>query len=419
MTTRPHRTRWNRAHRSMIAIGITLGITITASCATDDAPAVSGAAAETSIAGLSMAYTNATDAAPLYVLLQDGVKAAASTSGVKLETYDNALDASTVSSNARMVAQSKPDFVLSYNPIAGIYGSVEKIYQNADIPCIAVNTPSVTEPNPGYCSWLNLSNPQLCTDTAKAVGKAAQERGWTGENTTVLLVNAPSFGEQINNCNSYFYKEITNWVRGLRTISDVSDLSVTTTQLGDSMVQVDGKAQRSPSFDVVKNALAGIPSDRNLITYSVADDSSLGAWQAIDQAGRGNDTLIAGIGGTGEALTQLGSNPAWVAEGDLFFGHWGQYMMAMAAAKKSGKELPFQTIAPEAVLTKDFAIEDSIVAPFSDYYRDGQPDAYQLPPLVPVVEGETVFGTQTVGNDYLADTGVLQLFNNVHGLANG
>lgn len=92
--------------------------------------------------------------------------------------------------------------------------------------------------------------------------------------------------------------------------------------------------------------------------------------------------------------------------------------MAMAAAIEDGVDLPFQTLAPEAVLTKDFAIEDSIVAPMTDYYRDGDPDAYQLPPplVPPVADGETVFGTREVGNDYLADTGVLQLFGNVKDL---
>ena len=32
------------------------------------------------------------------------------------------------------------------------------------------------------------------------------------------------------------------------------------------------------------------------------------------------------------------------------------------------------------------------------------------------MRGETVFGTREVGNDYLADTGVLQLFGNVKDL---
>ncbi|GAA3671344.1 hypothetical protein GCM10022237_33810 [Nocardioides ginsengisoli] len=363
------------------------------------------------LAGTTMAYTNATDAAPLYVTMRDGVKAAARRTGVDLETYDNKLDAATVSQNATLIGQAKPDFVLSYNPVEGVYTSIERIYQRAGIPCIAVNTPGK-----GYCKWFNLSNPQLCTDTAKAVGTVAKERGWTGDDTTVLLVNAASFGEQINNCNAYFYREIAKWIPGLQQIDDVGDLTTTTATLGDSMVQVDGQAQRAPSYDAVRRALSGIPADRNLVVYSVADDSTLGAWQAVEQSGRAKTSLTAGLGGSPEALAQLRDNPGWVAQGDMFIGHWGQYLMAMAAAVNSGADLPFQTLAPEAVLTKDFAVKDSIVAPVTDYYRDGEHDAYQLPPLVPVADGETVFGTKTVGNGYLADTGVLQMFGNVKGL---
>lgn len=406
-TFAPARRRARRSAALAAVIALMLAITACADSESEDA-AVSG---EGPLVGVSMAYTNATDAAPLYVTMRDGVSSAAETAGVSLETYDNKLDPATVLQNARLITQNKPDVVLSYNPIEDVYGSVEKLYEQAGIPCIAVNTPGK-----GYCSWFNLSNPELCTDTAKAVGTVAKEEGWTGEDTTVLLVNAASFGEQINNCNAYFYREIANWVPGLETIEEIGELTTTTASLGESMVQVDGQAQRSPSYDAVRRALSGIPEDRNLIVYTVADDSALGAWQAVEQAGRADRALTAGLGGSKEAMDQLRTNPRWVAQGDMFIGHWGQYLLAMAAAIEDGADVPFQTLAPEAVLTKDFAVRDSIVAPITDYYRDDEDDAFQLPPLVAVAEGETVFGTQPVGNDYLADTGVLQLFGNVKGL---
>lgn len=394
--------------RRLVTAALLVVAVVAAGCASDADEDGSG---DGPLAGTTMAYTNATDAAPLYVTMRDGVKAAAKTTGVDIETYDNKLDAATVSQNATLIGQSKPDFVLSYNPVEGVYGSIERIYERAGVPCIAVNTPGKD-----YCQWFNLSNPELCTDTAKAVGTVAKERGWTGKDTTVLLVNAASFGEQINNCNAYFYKEITQWIPGLETIDEVGDLTTTTSTLGDSMVQVDGQAQRGPSYDAVRRALSGISEGRNLVVYSVADDSTLGAWQAVDQSGRADSTLTAGLGGSAEALKELRSNPSWVAQGDMFIGHWGQYLMAMAAAIDNGVELPFQTLAPEAVLTKDFSVAESIVAPVTDYYRAGEKDAFQLPPLVPVAPGETVFGEETVGNDYLADTGVLQLFGNVKDL---
>lgn len=403
--------RARRSVRGPAALAAVLALLVSvAGCAGSESTdaALSG---EGPLVGVSMAYTNATDAAPLYVTMRDGVSSAAETAGVSMETYDNKLDPATVLQNARLITQKKPDVVLSYNPIQDVYASVEELYEQAAIPCIAVNTPGKD-----YCSWFNLSNPELCTDTAKAVGTVAKEEGWTGEDTTVLLVNAASFGEQINNCNAYFYREIANWVPGLQAIEDIGELTTTTASLGDSMVQVDGQAQRSPSYDAVRRALSGIPEDRNLIVYTVADDSALGAWQAVEQAGRADRALTAGLGGSEEAMNQLRTNPRWVAQGDMFIGHWGQYLLAMAAAIEGGADLPFQTLAPEAVLTKDFAVRDSIVAPITDYYRDDEEDAFKLPPLVPVADGETVFGTQPVGNDYLADTGVLQLFDNVKGL---
>lgn len=56
------------------------------------------------------------------------------------------------------------------------------------------------------------------------------------------------------------------------------------------------------------------------------------------------------------------------------------------------------------------------MAPAIDYYREDENVAFQMPTLVPMAEGETVFGTATVGNDHRAETGVLQQFNNIQDL---
>lgn len=369
-----------------------------------------------SLNGLDMAFTNASLAAGQFIDLQNGVVSAAKTAGVKLTTYNNNQDATTVLKNAQLIAQTKPGFVLSYNPIQGIYKSIQTLFQRANVPCIAINVPAV-DPSTDYCRWFDLSNQVLCGDTAKAIGKVAKEDGWTGKDTTVLLLNAASFGEALNTCNGFFYKELTNWIPGLEKISSAQDIKLTTTKLGTSLVQVNGNAVRGDSFTATQQALQTIPANRNIVLYTVADDSTLGAWQAIERAGRGSHTLTGGIAGEPTAYAQLRNNPHWVAEGDIFFGSWGEYLMAMAAAVKAGVKTPFQTISPEAVTTKNFSIPGSIVAPVSNYYHGDSTTPYRLPPLEPTAVKQTEFGTnEPTGNSYLAATGVLQKFHNVTGL---
>jgi ribose transport system substrate-binding protein len=380
------------------------------------ASSASSGSAASSLNGLDMAFANASLAAGQFVEIQNGVKSAAKTVGANLTTYNNNQDATTVLKNAQLISQTKPGFVLEYNPIQGIYQSIQTLFQRASIPCIAINVPALN-PATDYCKWFDLSNQVLCGDTAKAIGKVAKQDGWTGKNTTVLLLNAASFGEALNTCNGFFYKELTNWIPGLQKINSAQDIKLTTTKLGTSLVQVNGNAVRGDSFTAAQQALQTIPANRNIVLYTVADDSTLGAWQAIVRAGRASHTLTGGIAGEPTAYAQLRNNPHWVAEGDIFFGAWGEYLMAMAAAVKNGTKTPFQTVSPEAVTTKNFSIPGSIVAPMSDFYHGSSTTPYRLPPLEQTKVRPTEFGTNaTVGNSYLAATGVLQKFHNVTGL---
>ena len=171
------------------------------------------------------------------------------------------------------------------------------------------------------------------------------------------------------------------------------DITATTTTIGDTCIQVDGGGALEESFTAVKNALQTVPADRRILLYSINDDSTLGAWRAITEAGRQENTLVAGLGGSVAALGELRNNPQWVAEGSVFATHWGQYLIAMATAVLNGVEPPPLTKCPQIVLTADNV---------DDFY-DAEGKVKLLPPLVPE-------------NEYLKDTGILQQFNNVQGL---
>ncbi|MBM3517010.1 MAG: sugar ABC transporter substrate-binding protein [Alphaproteobacteria bacterium] len=330
-------------------------------------------------------FANVLESGELFVQLGNGIENAAKVAGYEFKRYNNNFDGPTTINNARLMAQDKPDLILEYNGVEGIGEALKRIFDDAGIPFIAINVPV-----PGGI-WFNLVNREIGIDTAKVVVPLAQAKGWTAADTTVIILQASAAGVEVNDCIRYFY--ITAAEAMGMTPAKPEDITALTTTIGDNLIQVDGKGVLDTSYTTVKNALQTLAEDRHILLYSINDDSVIGAWRAITEAKRENNTIVAGLGGSVAALKELRENPYWVAEGSVFATHWGQYLMAMTAAILGGVTPPPLTKSPQAVLTKETV----------DKYYDASGQVKLLPPLV-------------AENMYLKDTGILQKFNNVEGL---
>lgn len=371
----------------------------------DDAPAES-------LDGIQVAFANLVDAGELTATVKKGIQEATETVGANLQTYDNKFDASATLDNAKVIAQSGPDMVLEWNPVASTAAAVEREFRDASIACIAVNT----EGN-GYCPWFNADIPKLCGESGTAMGRIAAERGWSGSDTTVVLIEASKMGATPNQCLGEFYHALQQELDGLDPLESPTALTLTTTTIGDTGIQVDtGNGLRDEAYQGVKDTLQSIDESRHVIVYGLSDDAAFGGWRAVQEANRSENSMTGGLGGDPASLEELRTNPNWVIQGDLFMGHWGQYLLAMTAAMRSGATLPDLTTSPVAVLTKELSVEGTSIAPISEYYEDGQTVSTSLPPLIAIENGNTGPRDGSKGNDYLADTGVLQLFGNVSGL---
>src|SRR5690606_164812 len=129
---------------------------------------------------------------------------------------------------------------------------------------------------------------------------------------------------EVNDSVRYFYVRAAELL-GLPPVAPES-ITATTTVISDAGVQADGKATLEDSYTAVKNVLQTIPADRNLLLFSVNDDSAVGTWRAVAESGRGENALIAGLGGSQAALKELRTNPNWVGEGSIFIPNWGVYL---------------------------------------------------------------------------------------------
>lgn len=332
-----------------------------------------------------IAFANVTEAGELFVQLGNGVAAAAEAANVELRRYDNNFDGETALRNAQLMVQDQPDLILEYNGVEGIGPALQRQFDNAGIPFIAINVPV-----PGG-HWFNLVNKDLGSDTARVVVPLAQEKGWSAADTTIIIVQGSESGDEVNDCVRWFYITAAEMM-GMPAVAP-TDITPLTTTISDNGIQVDGKARLEDSYQAVKNALQTLPEDRKILLYSINDDSTVGAWRAVQEAGRADNTLVAGLGGSLAALQELRTNPSWVAEGSIFIGEWGPYLIAMAIAILEGVVPPELTKAPQVVVTPATV----------DTYYDADGNVITLPPL-------------EESNAYLADTGVLQLFGKVQGL---
>lgn len=380
------RNRFGRG-RSWLALALVLMLGIFSiqmnAVAQDSTPDAAGLPGE----GLFFTFANANASGQLFVDMQNGMQAAADAAGVELKIYNNNMDGETALRNAQLMVQDQPDFIIMYNAVEGVGASLGRTFNDAGIPCIAVNVPF-----PG-CAWFNLSNKDIGTETGIVMAEAAKERGWTGADTTVLLVQNATAGEEVNHSVMYFYEAVAQNMEGMDQIA-ATDITRQVTTMGNNLIQVDGQSALEPSYTAVKNILATIPEDRHLLIQTPNDDSAMGAWRAIEEANRAENTLIAGLGGGAEGLKQLRDNPNWVAEGDIFFPNWGEYIVAMAIEMLKGDVPPERTASPQVVLTKET---------LADYYPNAEPPAQLLPPLPPE-------------NEYLADSELLKLLDNIEGI---
>jgi ribose transport system substrate-binding protein len=310
----------------------------------------------------------------------------APTAGVTVRRYDNKLDGATAIQNADLMIQDHPDIIVDWNAVANVGAALGKKFNNAKIPCLAVN-----QPIPG-CAQYNLSNMRMGVDAANVVVPVAMQRGWTSTNTTVLMSVASPNGVEVNDGPRYFYITIASKIPGFPARTP-AQLNPQTTVIGNFQgMQYECNSTVDGSYANAKNLLPTIPAGNHVLLYGSDSDCSLGALRALTEAGRAGNTLTCGLGPTPDGLTNVRTNPSWLCEGSAFLEDWPEFIIAEAVAIHRGDKVPALTPSPQLMLTKDNI----------DTYYSGS-HIKLLPPL-------------SKGAEYLKGTGILQKFHNVQGV---
>jgi ribose transport system substrate-binding protein len=380
----------------VVAVLAAAGCSSSGSGSSSSGAATSGGAASSASASgagsnkaYTFAYANISDSSPLFKLVGDTMVSNGKKVNVTMTRFDNNLDPSKALSNAQLMVQEKPDVAIDWTGTESIGESIGAVFQRAGVKCIAVNQ-QITG-----CPFFNLVNADLGSGSADIVAPIMKQKGWGAADTTLVLLFNPGAGAEVNSNVRYFYSDVAKQFPGMPQMSPTQITDKTTT-IGSlpSGVQLNGQDALEPSYTAMKNELQLLPSNRHIVIFTQNDDSAMGAWRAITQAGRQNNTLIIGQGADADALKQLRTNPQWVAEGSVFFELWSEYLLAMGVAIMDGQTPPALTLPPQTVLSKQTV---------SKYYGANGTTATVAPPLDP-------------RDDYLLKTGILQQFGNIEGV---
>jgi ribose transport system substrate-binding protein len=363
---------------------------VTAGCSggtTTDTSATDSALANGDLTGLTFAFAIPTSAAEVYVNQADTFVQQAEELGATVEVYDNAGDATTMLSNADLMVASDPDVIIEFPSVADATTRVGQKFTDAGIPCIAVNVPVEG------CPLFNFDQPYLSGLGATAMAEQMADRGWDASNTTVVIGQASELGASVNIAATAFYAALSELVPGMTPVSS-DDIQPTTTVITEGEgLQGDLGLTIDSGYDATLTALQTIPKDRNVVIYTVSDDTTVGVLRALDNQGRTETAMVSGYGGSTDALTNIREGDVWVTEQMGFFAYWGEFLLSMAAATAAGADIPELTSPPMVILEKDNV---------DTFFEAGTDTLIEMPELP---ESST----------YLYDTGILQKFGNIAG----
>jgi ribose transport system substrate-binding protein len=234
-------------------------------------------------------FANLSEASPFAMDVRKGLEQAAREAGnVELFLADNQLDPDTAVRVARQFLDQDLDLVIEYQIDEQTGNRIINMFQNAEIPVIAVDIPMVG------ATYFGVDNYRAGHMAGVAMGEWLLDH-WEGRFDQLVILDEPRAG-------ALPATRIQGQLDGLQSILGPVPL--------DKQVVRHSGNTRETSLEVMKTVLAGLPKNRRIAVLSFNDDAAMGALEAARALDLEDHIVIVGQGAdrrVREELSRTGS----------------------------------------------------------------------------------------------------------------
>jgi ribose transport system substrate-binding protein len=316
---------------------------------TEVAPADTGAAAETSAAGLpevcqgqsgeglKVGFANISEEFPFTVQVREGLEKVAAECGLELIVADNDLDQQKVQANLRNFVTQEVDGVIQF-PVDEASGPATCDLIEG-IPVITIDI------RMDPCAiFMGADNAAAGRLAGEALGNWAQEN-WDCEIDAFFRLESPSVGE-VNTIRLDGQQEGFEGVCGPIASDKVKVIA------GESIIE---DVRR-----LTTDQLTALPNAERIAVVSIDDDSSLGATAAFEAAGRLDQAAIVGQGADVSSRDVI-RDGTWVGSTAYFPERYADFLVPNIIRLINGQEVP------DPILVEHVFIDQSNI---DEYYPE-------------------------------------------------
>jgi ribose transport system substrate-binding protein len=222
-----------------------------------------------------IAFANLSEESPFAVDVRTGLEQAAREAGnVQLVLADNKLDPDTAVQVARQFLDQDVDLVIEYQIDEQTGNRIINLFQDAQIPVIAVDIPMVG------ATYFGVDNYRAGHMAGVALGEWLLEY-WGGQFDHLVILDEPRAG-------ALPAARIQGQLDGLQSI-------LGQVPLGKQIVRHSGNT-RETSLQVMKSVLANLPGTSRTAVLSFNDDAAIGAFEAARAQDLEDQVVIVGQG---------------------------------------------------------------------------------------------------------------------------
>jgi ribose transport system substrate-binding protein len=279
-------------------------------------------------------YNTFSDTEEFAVQFWNGIqKVAADLGCVKVNKLSDNIDAAQAVQNAKIFVQQKVDGVILFNVLDAAGPGIAQVLQPAGIPAV-----SIVVPMPGE-TFVTNDDTVSGTEAGTGLGQGFIDSGRTGD---VYAIIGRFDGQGATG--------------KARMDGVVAGLKATVPQA--TLLQFETAADPVKAQSGAAALLGKVPAGANILLIAINDQNTNAMLQAVKQAGRQADTLVASLGAVNPGGLQfMCQNPEYVGADAFFPENWPTYIIPALMARIQGA-----TNVPEKIIVPTKFIKTSEIA---------------------------------------------------------